>query len=93
MSPVRRPFALLLEAGLARQERRLKWLALVLGVASTIAIVQDLDPWPMVFGLPFCLIWIGCAWLHGERQLKWINLLFTALYIYGLLRWGFADLP
>jgi len=40
-----------------------------------------------VLGLPFCLIWIGCAWLHGERQLKWINVVFVALYTYGLARW------
>ena len=87
MVPTRRPFSVVLSNFLTRREQRLKWLAVGLGVASTIAIVQDLHPWPMIFGLPFCLIWIFCAWLHGERQLKWINLLFSALYIYGLARW------
>jgi hypothetical protein len=73
---------------LTRHEQRLKWAALVLGIASTVAIVQDWHPWPMILGLPFCLIWIFCAWLHGERQLKWLNVLFTALYVYGLPRWA-----
>lgn len=71
----------------ARFEQKLKWFAVVLGVASTIAIVQDWDPWPMVLGLPFCMIWIYCAWLHTERQLKWLNVLFTGLYSYGLVRY------
>ncbi|MEO0637425.1 MAG: peptidase [Pseudomonadota bacterium] len=71
----------------AKFEQKLKWLAVALGVASTIAIVQDWDPWPMVLGLPFCLIWIYCAWLHTERQLKWLNVLFTGLYSYGLVRY------
>ena len=74
-------------ARLASFEQRLKWLALLLGIASTLAIVQNWHPWPMVFGLPFCVIWIWCAWLHGERQLKYINILFTAFYLYGLGRW------
>ncbi|RYH02361.1 peptidase [Salipiger sp. IMCC34102] len=73
---------------LAAFEQELKWLALALGLASTIAIVQDWQPWPMILGLPFCLIWIYCGWLHTERQLKWINILFSALYVYGLLRWA-----
>ncbi|MCK0169214.1 peptidase [Jannaschia sp. S6380] len=72
---------------LERHEQNLKWSALALGIASTVAIVQNWQPWPMVFGLPFCLIWVLCAWLRTERQLKYINLLFTALYVYGLLRW------
>ncbi|CTQ31518.1 hypothetical protein [Jannaschia rubra] len=86
---MRDPFtpARLAEAWLATNEQRLKWAALMLGVASTLAIVQNWHPWPMIFGLPFCLIWIACAWLHGERQLKYINLLFTAFYAYGLGRW------
>ncbi|MEM1078690.1 MAG: peptidase [Pseudomonadota bacterium] len=85
---VRRPLSTLVEAWLLRYEQRLKWLALLLGVTSTIAIVQNWHPWPMILGLPFCVIWILCAWLHGERQLKYINILFTALYIYGLARYA-----
>ena len=72
---------------LAPREQRLKWIAVALGLASTVAIVQDLQPWPMVFGLPFCLIWIACAWLRTEPQLKYLNVLFSALYVYGLGRW------
>jgi len=84
---VSRPRSWAVEALLSAYEHPLKWMALALGLASTIAIVQDWQPWPMVLGLPFCLIWIGCAWLHGERQLKWINVVFVALYTYGLARW------
>jgi hypothetical protein len=38
----------------------------------------------MFISLPFCLIWAYCAWLHNERQLKWINLIFLGLYAYGI---------
>ncbi len=69
---------------LAAYEQHLKWLALVLGLCSTIAIVQNWHPWPMFFGLPFCIIWIYCAWLHTERQLKYINIVFAVLYVYGI---------
>jgi hypothetical protein len=72
---------------LAAHEQRLKWVALALGIASTVAIVQNWHPWPMILGLPFCMIWIFCAWLHGERQLKYVNILFTALYVYGITRY------
>ncbi|TDL78291.1 peptidase [Palleronia sediminis] len=72
---------------LSAYEQELKWLALVLGIMSTVAIVQDWDPWPMILGLPFCLIWIYCGWLHTERQLKWLNVLFAGLYVYGIARW------
>lgn len=82
-----RSFSARLECWLGAYEQPLKWLALVLGVASTVAIVQNWHPWPMILGLPFCLIWILCAWLHGERQLKYINILFTTLYVYGLARY------
>jgi hypothetical protein len=78
----RAPFAL------AAFEQELKWVALALGLASTIAIVQNWQPWPMVLGLPFCLIWVYCGWLRTERQLKWINIIFSALYVYGLFRWA-----
>ncbi|MEM8848759.1 MAG: peptidase [Pseudomonadota bacterium] len=80
--------AQLVLAWLAAREQPLKWIALALGLASTVAIVQDWQPWPMILGLPFCVIWIYCAWLHGERQLKWINVLFAALYVYGLVRYA-----
>ena len=72
-------------------EQRLKWASLVLGILSVIAIIHDWYPWTMFISLPFCLIWIYCAWLHTERQLKWINILFTGMYLYGILRWWFME--
>ncbi len=69
----------------AKYEQQLKWVALGLGILSTIAIIRDWYPWTMFIGLPFCLIWAYCAWLHTERQLKWINLIFLALYSYGIV--------
>jgi len=72
-------------------EQRLKWLALALGLLSVVAIVQDWYPWTMFISLPFCLIWVYCAWLHTERQLKWINIIFSLLYTYGILRWWLME--
>ncbi|MDE8602476.1 hypothetical protein M3I01_005955 [Marinomonas sp. RSW2] len=72
---------------LASQEQNLKWFALVLGIMSTIATIQDWYPYTMFISLPFCLIWIYCAWLHTERQLKYINIIFSVLYIYGIARY------
>ncbi|MBZ4021100.1 peptidase [Rhodobacter sp. TJ_12] len=73
-------------ARLAAYEQPLKWFALTLGLCSTISIVQNWQLAAMLFGLPFCLIWIFCAWLHGERQLKYINIVFSGLYVYGIAR-------
>ncbi|MEN0041251.1 MAG: peptidase [Pseudomonadota bacterium] len=70
----------------ARHEQTLKWIALALGLASTVAIINNWHPWPLYLGLPFCLIWIYCAWLHTERQLKWINITFSVLYSYGIVK-------
>lgn len=41
----------------------------------------------MIFSLPFCLIWIYCGWLRNEPQLKYLNVMFSALYIYGIARY------
>jgi hypothetical protein len=71
-------------------EQALKWLALGLGLCATVAVVQDWHPWTMFLSLPFCLIWIYCAWLHTERQLKWINIVFALLYVYGIARYFLA---
>lgn len=76
---------------LARQEQKLKWFAVVLGVLSTIATVQDWYPITMYLSLPFCIIWIYCAWLHTERQLKYINIIFSFLYIYGIFRYMMVE--
>ncbi len=70
-----------------KYEQHLKWLALALGILSTVTIVQNWYPYTMFVSLPFCIIWVYCAWLHTEVQLKWINILFSALYLYGILRY------
>ncbi|KJZ21083.1 peptidase [Loktanella sp. S4079] len=68
-------------------EQQLKWVAFALGIASTICVVQGWQLGAMLFSLPFCLIWMYCGWLRNERQLKYINMLFTALYVYGIARY------
>ena len=68
-------------------EQPLKWIALWLGVASTVCIVQGWQLAAMVIGLPFCLIWVYCGWLRTEPQLKMINVVFSALYVYGIARY------
>ncbi len=77
---------------LAVYERALKRFAVVLGIGSTLAIVQGWNGVAMALSLPFCLIWSYCGWLHTEPQLKWLNLMFTAFYVYGLARY-FIFLP
>lgn len=74
----------------ARYEQVLKWIALGLGLASTVSIVQGWQLAAMLFSLPFCLIWIYCAWLRREPQLKYINILFAVLYVYGIGRYFIA---
>lgn len=70
-----------------RGETILKKLALILGIASVVAVVLDLYPLTMFLSLPFCLIWSYCGWLHNEPQLKWVNILFMCLYAYGIMRY------
>ena len=65
-------------------EKRLKNIALALGLLSAIAIIFDWYPLTMFLSFPFCLIWIYCAWLHTEPQLKWVNLIFLMIYSYGI---------
>ena len=77
---------------LAGYEQRLKWIALSLGLCSTISIVQGWQLSSMLFGLPFCLIWIYCGWLRTEPQLKYINVVFSALYIYGIARYFILEI-
>jgi len=72
---------------LAAYERPMKQVAVVLGVGSTLAVVQGWVLMAMCLSLPFCLIWGFCGWLHGEPQLKWLNIMFTVFYIYGLARY------
>lgn len=77
----------MLKIQMSHYEQHLKWLAVVLGFFSTIAVVQDWYPLTMFISLPFCLIWIYCAWLRTERQLKYINIMFSGLYFYGIMRY------
>ncbi len=72
---------------MAAYEQPLKWIAFMLGLCSTVAIVQGWQLAAMMFGLPFCMIWVFCGWLRTEPQLKDINIVFSALYIYGIARY------
>lgn len=72
---------------MAAYEQPLKWLAVGLGLLSTVSIVQAWQLAAMMLGLPFCLIWTYCAWLRSEPQLKYINIVFTLLYVYGIARY------
>lgn len=72
---------------LAAYEQPLKWIALGLGLLSTISIVQGWQLAAMMIGLPFCLIWVFCGWLRSEPQLKYINIVFSTLYVYGIARY------
>ena len=68
-------------------EKFLKNIALVLGVASAVAVVFDAYPYTMFLSFPFCQIWIYCGWLHTEPQLKWINAIFLGNYGFGIMRY------
>lgn len=67
-----------------KTERLLKNIALILGLMSAVAIIFDWYPLTMFLSFPFCLIWIYCAWLHSEYQLKWVNFIFLLIYFYGI---------
>lgn len=71
----------------ARYEQQLKWVAFVLGFGSVVCVVQGWQLAAMLLSLPFCLIWMYCGWLRTEPQLKYINVLFATLYIYGIARY------
>ncbi len=68
-------------------EQPLKWVAFVLGFGSVVCVVQGWQLAAMLLSLPFCLIWIYCGWLRTERQLKYINMIFATLYVYGIVRY------
>ena len=70
-----------------KTEKLLKNIALLLGLLSAIAIIFDSYPHTMILSFPFCLIWIYCAWLRTEPQLKWVNLIFLFIYSYGIGRY------
>ena len=70
-----------------KTERILKNVALLLGILSALAIIFDWYPLTMFLSFPFCLIWIYCAWLHTEPQLKWVNLIFLFIYFFGITRY------
>ena len=68
-------------------EQQMKWAAVVLGIVSTVCLVQGWQLAAMMLSLPFCIIWMYCGWLRNERQLKYINMLFAMLYVYGIARY------
>ena len=81
-------FRLLLPSKISKKtEKILKDIALLLGILSAIAIIFDWYPFTMFLSFPFCLIWIYCAWLHTEPQLKWVNLIFLLIYFFGITRY------
>lgn len=72
-----------------KAEKSLKDTALALGLLSAVAIIFDWYPLTMFLSFPFCVIWIYCAWLRSEPQLKWVNLIFLLIYLFGILRYFF----
>ena len=81
-------FRLLLPSEISyRTETLLKNIALMLGLLSAVAIIFDWYPLTMFLSFPFCVIWIYCAWLHTEPQLKWVNLIFLLIYFFGIIRY------
>ena len=73
-----------------KTEKLLKNIALLLGLLSAVAIIFDWYPLTMFLSFPFCFIWIYCAWLRTEPQLKWVNLIFFFIYSYGIGRYFLA---
>ena len=73
-----------------KNEKLLKNIALALGLSSAKAIIFDWYPLTMFLSFPFCMIWIYCAWLRTEPQLKWVNLIFLFIYSYGIGRYFLA---
>ena len=71
----------------SKTEKILKNATLLLGLLSATAIIFDWYPLTMFLSFPFCLIWIYCAWLRTEPQLKWVNLIFLLIYSYGIVRY------
>ena len=71
----------------SKTEKILKNATLLLGLLSATAIIFDWYPLTMFLSFPFCSIWIYCAWLRTEPQLKWVNLIFLLIYSYGIFRY------
>ena len=63
---------------------------ILLAISSAIAIILDWYPLTIFLSLPFCLIWVYCAWLRSEPQLKWVNIIFLLIYGVGITRY-FAE--
>ena len=84
-------FSFLFPSNISLQnEKLLKNIALLLGLLSALAIIFDWCPLTMFLSFPFCMIWIYCAWLRTEPQLKWVNLIFLFIYSYGIRRYFLA---
>ena len=83
-------FRLLLPSKISvKTEKLLKDIALILGIFSAIAIIFDWYQLTMFLSFPLCLIWIYCAWLHTEPQLKWVNFIFLFIYFFGITKYFF----
>jgi len=88
---INRIFRFLLPSKISeKNENLLKNIALLLGLLSAVAIVFDWYPLTMFLSFSFCLIWVYCAWLHAEPQLKWVNLIFLLIYGFGITRYFLA---
>ena len=84
-------FSLLFPSYISLQnEKLLKNIALLLSLLSAVAIIFDWYPLTMFLSFLFCMIWICCAWLKTEPQLKWVNLIFLFIYSYGIGRYFLA---
>ena len=68
-------------------EIHLKNIALLLGVIGVVFVIMDWYPYTMFIPLPYCMIWVYCGWLKTEPQLKWVNVIFCILYLFGIVRY------
>ena len=68
----------------------LKTEKLFLHFLFAFEIFFDWYPLYIFLSFPLCFIWIYCAWLRTEPQLKWVNLIFLFIYSYGIGRYFLA---
>ena len=68
-------------------EIHLKNIALLLGVIGVVSVIMDWYPLTMFIPLPYCMIWVYYGWLKTEPQLKWVNVIFCTLYLFGIIRY------
>ena len=68
-------------------EFHLKNFALALGIIGVVAVILDWYPLTMFIPLPYCMIWVYYGWLKTEPQLKWVNMIFCTLYLFGIIKY------